>query len=297
MLFLVSASTLFVSIVPRARFVEAMSLLAGSRAFAFVGGPAAGGVLVQVLSAPLALAADAVSFLASAVALLAIRPVEPPREERGRGLVMSGLRFIARSPVARSALAATATINFFNFVFLALFILYATRSLGVEPAALGLVLGTGAVGGLAGSFLTGRLSRWIGLGRATIVGCVLFPAPLLLVPAAGGPRPVVLAMLCLAELGASLGVMVLDISLGSIFAALVPPRLRARVSGAYMVVNYGVRPIGALVAGALGTAIGLRPTLWIAAAGGVLGVLWLIPSPLRSLRDLPSTDDSATETA
>jgi hypothetical protein len=71
----------------------------------------------------------------------------------------------------------------------------------------------------------------------------------------------------------------------------VPDRLRARVSGAYMVVNYGVRPIGALTAGALGAWIGLRPTLWIAAVGGVLGVLWLLGSPIPRLRELPATAD------
>ncbi|MBW3593476.1 MAG: MFS transporter, partial [Actinobacteria bacterium] len=72
-----------------------------------------------------------------------------------------------------------------------------------------------------------------------------------------------------------------------IFAALIPDRLRARVSGAYTAVNYGVRPLGSLVGGALGTAIGLRPTLWIATAGALAGFLWLLPSPIPRLRDLP----------
>jgi MFS family permease len=101
----------------------------------------------------------------------------------------------------------------------------------------------------------------------------------------------VLALLFLSEFGAGFGVMLLDIAAGSIQAALVPDRLRARVSGAYMVVNYGVRPIGALTAGALGAWIGLRPTLWIAAVGGVLGVLWLLGSPIPRLRELPATAD------
>ena len=81
--------------------------------------------------------------------------------------------------------------------------------------------------------------------------------------------------------------MLLDISSGSITQALVPDRLRARVSGAYMVVNYGVRPIGAFLGGVLGAEIGLRPTLWIATVGGVACVLWLLPSPIIHLHDLP----------
>jgi len=84
--------------------------------------------------------------------------------------------------------------------------------------------------------------------------------------------------------------MLLDIMAGAIQTALIPDRLRARVSGSYMVVNYGVRPIGALVGGALGTAIGLRPTLWIASAGAIAGFLFLLPSPIPRLRELPEAD-------
>jgi MFS family permease len=96
-------------------------------------------------------------------------------------------------------------------------------------------------------------------------------------------------LLCLlgAEFGAGLGVVMLDISIGSIFAAVIPDRFRSRVSGAYMVVNYGVRPLGSLAGGALATAIGTRETLWIAAAGGTLAVLWLVRSPLLRMRELP----------
>jgi MFS family permease len=193
----------------------------------------------------------------------------------------------------RAALGATATINFFNFVFFALFILYATRSLDVEPGPLGLVLGAGAVGGLIGSVVTGRLSRRIGVGPAFAVGCILFPAPLLLVPLARGPEWVVLACLFAAEFGSGLGLMVLDITAGAIFAAVIPDRMRARVAGAYMVVNYGVRPLGALAGGALGSWLGLRPTLWVATAGALLGVLWLLPSPVLGLRTLPEPEEVA----
>lgn len=136
----------------------------------------------------------------------------------------------------------------------------------------------GAVGGLVGSVVATRLSRRIGVGPAFVAGCVVFPAPLLLVPLAGGSDAVVLALLFLAEFGSGLGVMLLDISAGAIFAAVIPHRLRSRVSGAYTFANYGVRVVGA---------IGLRPTLWIATAGALAGVLWLLPSPVLRLRDLP----------
>ena len=286
-LFHVSYSSLFVALVPRDRFVEGGSIMHGSRALSYVAGPSIGGVLVQALSAPVTLVVDACSYVVSALCLRGIEVEEPAAEAPGKGHVVAGIRWVFGDPIVRAALGATATINFFNFVFFALFILYATRSLDVAPGTLGLVLGAGAVGGVLGSLVTGRVARRIGIGPAFALGCVVFPAPLLLVPLAEGPRWVILGCLFFAEFGSGLGVMMLDISAGAIFAAVIPDRLRSRVSGAYMVVNYGVRPLGALVGGALGSWIGLRETLWIATAGALLGILWLLPSPLLRLHDLP----------
>ncbi|MFL5920496.1 MAG: MFS transporter [Gaiellaceae bacterium] len=289
--FFVAYSTLFVSLVPREQYVEANSLLNGSRALSYVAGPSIGGLLVQVFSAPGALIADACSFLASAFAMSSISPVEPPTERAERGHIKAGVRYMWGSPIIRASLLATATINFFNFVFWALFILFATKTLGVSAGLLGLVLGAASIGGVLGSLVTGRIGRRIGIGPAFVLGCVLFPAPLVLVPLARGSDVTILACLFFAELLSGFGVMILDIAGGSIKAALVPDRLRARVSGAYMVVNYGVRPLGALVGGGLGTWIGLRPTLWIASLGAMLGVLWLLPSPLMRLRELPEMEE------
>ena len=291
-LFQVSYGSLFVALLPRERFVEGSSLVHGSRALSYVAGPSIGGFLVQALSAPVTLVVDAVSYVVSALFLRSVDVEEPEAEPPGKGHVVAGIRWVFGNPVIRAALGATATINFFNFAFFALFILYATRELEVAPGTLGLVLGAGAFGGILGSLVTGGLSRRIGLGPAFALGCVLFPAPLLLIPAADGPKWLVLACLFVAEFGAGLGVMVLDISAGAISAAVVPDRLRSRISGGHMIVNYGVRPLGALAGGALGTWLGLRETLWIATAGAMLGVLWLLPSPILGLRELPEPEEA-----
>jgi pimeloyl-ACP methyl ester carboxylesterase/MFS family permease len=302
--FNVSDVTLFVALVPDDQYVEGNSLVYASRALSYVGGPSVGGLLVQLLSAPLAIAADALSFLGSALLLHRIRPAEPPPDPGRGGSATAGIGFIRGSGIVRASLLASATINFFNFVFFALFILYATRALHVRAGVLGLVLGAGAVGGVLGAAVTRRLAAAIGVGWAYVAGCVLFTAPLLLIPLARGPMPVVLALLFLAEFGSGFGVMVLDISMGSMFAALVPDQLRSRVAGAFQAVNYGTRPVGALAGGALGTLIGLRPTLWIAAAGGLAGSVWLLSSPLPRFRmpaaaqpgsDPPKTWDAARD--
>jgi predicted MFS family arabinose efflux permease len=283
-LFTVSNATLFVTLVPEDQYVDGNSLIYSSRALSFVGGPSLGGLLTQLLSAPLAIGTDALSFLGSAFFLRRIQPVEPPPAEAEQGSLTAGARFIRQSGIVRASLLSVATINFFNFVFFALFVLYATRDLHVRAGLLGLVLGAGAIGGLVGSAVTKPLASAIGVGWTNLAGCVLFTAPLLLVPLAGGPRLLVLAMLFLAEFGSGFGVMLLDISIGSIFAAVIPDELRSRVTGAFQAVNYGTRPLGARAGGALGTLLGLRPTLWIATVGGLAGFLWLLPSPLPRFR-------------
>ncbi len=283
-LFNVCDATLFVALVPADRYVDGNTLIYGSRALSFVGGPSVGGVLVQLLSAPFAIVADALSFVGSALLLRQIRVHEAPPAREHDGALAAGVRFIARSPIVRPCLCAAATINFFTFAFMAIFLLYAVRTLEVNPGVLGVVLGAGAIGGLVGAAVTKRLSDVIGLGWTCLLGCIVFTAPLMLVPLASGPKPAILAILFLAEFASGVGVMVLDISIGSIFASAIPDRLRARVTGAFQAVNYGTRPIGALVAGAAATLIGLRPTLWLAAGGATLGFLWLLPSPLPRMR-------------
>jgi MFS family permease len=171
-LFSVADTTLFVAMVPPDRYVDGNSLVYASRALSFVGGPSVGGLLVQWLTAPFAIAADALSFLGSALFLSRIKPAEPPPAQAGKGSLTAGTRFIARSPIVRASLCAVATINFFDLAFLALFTLYAVRSLHVTPGVLGLVLGAGAVGGLLGAAVTKRLSVAIGVGWAFVLGCI-----------------------------------------------------------------------------------------------------------------------------
>lgn len=286
-LFQVAYGAFFQVLVAREDYVAANSLIHGSRAFSFLAGNTIGGVLVQLLKGPYALALDAFSFLWSAVFLGRIHLTEPPPAPREAGGVLAGARWLRGNAVIRAELLGVATINLFNFMYFALFLLYATRYLHVQPAALGLVLGVASVGTLLASFLAGPAARRFGFGPAFILGCVLFPAPLVLVPAARGPHWLVLCFLFAAELLSGVGLMLLDILAGTISAAIVPPLLRSRVSGAFMVVNYGVRPLGAALGGVLGTAIGVHSTLWIATIGSVAGVGWLLPSPLRTMRELP----------
>ena len=288
-LFTVSYPALFSSLVEQESYIEANSLISGSRAFSGVAGPSLAGVLVQVLTAPVALAVDALSFLASAGFMAAIDVDEPPAAAPEERSMLAGARLIARTPILRGSLAATATVNFFTFGFVALFLLYANRTLGVAPGTLGIVLGIGSVGALLAASFAGRISRRIGVGPTLVAGFLMFSAPLLLVPLAGGDesRALILTLLLLAELGSGFGVMLLDITAGAIFLAVVPEQMLARFSGAYITANYGVRAFGSVAAGLMGAAVGVRPTLWIAAGGAVLSVGFLLPCGVLRMHDLP----------
>jgi MFS family permease len=286
-----SYSSAIVTIVPRSLVVDANAKLSTSRAGAYVAGPSASGALVEALTAPVALLADAASYVASALFLSRVRSAEPAVERRqGEGMwrgIAQGVRWILSHPLYRPSLLCTSTINFFNLMFSAILVLYLSEELELAPAAIGLVFGAGGIGALAGAVAAPRISRRIGLGPAIALGAVVFPGATLLYPLADGPRPLVIALLVLASFLAGVGVMIFDVNNNSVGMLIVPYRLRGRTAGAGRFFNYGVRPLGSLAGGALGSTIGLRPTLVVGAVGTMLAVLWVVFSPLVALRDEP----------
>jgi MFS family permease len=285
----VADGSLFASVVRRPDYIAANSLTNGARAMSFMAGPSIGGILVQVLTAPFALVADVLSYVGSALLLLRISPPENPGSTSAGGgtHLGSGLAFIARSAVLRQLLLGVTVINLFNYIFDALLILYVTTRLHISPGMLGTLLGIASIGGLAGAAVTGPLTRRFGIGPVVVLGYVAFPLPLVLVPLADGSRPVVMGMLLAAEFFCSLGVMILDIAVGSLQTAATPLSRLSLVKGAHRTVNYGVRPIGALLGGALGELIGVHAALWIGAVGAVTGVLFVLASPVPRMRELP----------
>jgi MFS family permease len=299
-LFNMANAPFFVSLVPRASYIEANSKLSATRSISFIAGPAVGGVLIQVLTAPVAVFVDAVSFLASALFLGRI-PVKAQSQDNEGQDTMSvlqrardGLRFVLHHPVLRASLGCATTVNFFTFMSGALLVLYASRSLELASGLIGLAFGIGAAGGLLGALLAPAVSRRIGVGHTIVIGAILFPAPIALAALAGGPVWARSGALAAAELLSSMGVMLFDVPLNALQTTVIPDGMRSRVAGAFTAVNYGIRPLGAVVGGVLGTSLGLRPTLLIAAAGGTLSFLWLLPSPIPGFRSLDDEGCPAT---
>lgn len=284
----------FVALVRRDQYVEANSLLSTTRSFSFVAGPAAAGGLIQLLTAPVAMLVDALTFAVSAVLIRGVRVTDPPVDREGAPPLLrrarEGMALVLRHPYLRVSLAFATTVNFFNFVVAALLILFANRHLGLSPGVIGLVMGVGATGGLLGAVLARRATSLFGVGRTILLGGVLFSAPVALLPLAGGPLWVRAGVLGLVEFVTGLGVMWLDVPLNALQTAVIPDDVRSRVAGAFSTVNYGIRPAGAVLGGFLGEWIGIAPTLVLAAAGGTLAVLWLVGSPILRTRTIDELD-------
>jgi predicted MFS family arabinose efflux permease len=283
-----SSVSFFVALVHRSQYVDANGKISTTRSVSYIAGPSTAGFLVQVFTAPVALLGDALSFLVSAVALRGVHVKEPKVEGNGtsaRADLVDGFRYLSREPVLRAGVACTSVINFFSFFVFAIFVLYASRTLGLSAAAIGVVLGAASFGALAGALIAPRVGRRLGIGRAVVLGSVLFPAPMALFPLAHGDPWLAGSMLLAGEFLSSVGVMIFDVNQNSLNAIITPQAVRSRIAGVSRFFNYGTRPFGALLGGVLGTAIGLRPTLWIAVIGCLLGVFFLLASPMPRMRE------------
>ena len=261
-------NSLFVAVAKREQYVEANSLLNGSRSLSSVGGPALAGVLIELIKAPLALVADAFSFVASALFLARLRAPEAPIEHDPgsiRSQLSAGLAFLVRDPIMRPTVLSIATVNLFNYCFQGLFVLYVRSTCSSSRAPSASPSAWAPSGRSLARWSPRRIGRRIGIGWAWIVGLVPFPGATILVPLAGPdlPLPAILGMLFLAEFASGFGVMILDINGGSMLMARTPDRIRGRVNGAFRFVNMGVRPVGAVIGGLLGAAFGVRETLLV----------------------------------
>jgi MFS family permease len=293
-LYQTSYPSFFVGLVRRDQFVEANSLLSGTRSASFVAGPAVAGGLIQAVTAPVAMLVDAATFAVSALMIGRVRvrdlPVDTTNEDGLLRRSRDGMALVLRDPYLRASLACATTINLFNLMAGALIILYASRELGLSAGVIGLALGIGATGGLLGTVVAGPLSRRIGVGRTIALGAVVFSAPFALMPLAAGPTWSRAGVLALVEFISALGVMCLDIPLNALMTAVTPDGVRSRVTGAFSSVNYGIRPLGAIAGGLVGEWIGIGPTMVVAAVGGSLSFLFLLRSPVFSTRTIEELD-------
>jgi MFS family permease len=277
------------SLVERSQLQEGNSKLEISRSGAQLAGPGFAGVLVDLVTAPVAVLADAVSFVVSAVFLGAIRrqeePVRRAEESRLRTEIVDGLRYVLTHPILRPSMAFVAVSNFFGSVMFSILLVYAVRELDLGPAAIGFVFGLGNVGFLVGAALSSRVSAWLGVGPTLVAAAALVGWPLLLIPLA--PRDVALPVFVAAFGLASFAGVIYNVVGLSLMQAITPDRLLGRMNASRRFVVWGTIPLGSLTGGVLASVIGLRETLFVGAIGASVAFVPVLFSPIRSIDRIP----------
>ena len=296
-LFDVANMSLLPSMVAPDRILEGNTKLQSTSAAAQVAGPGVGGVLVSLMTAPFALLVDALSFLISAAFIARTRVPEAAPETRGEragvvGEITEGVRVVTSDRVLRALAGASATTVLFGRMFMAVYVLYMTRVLGLSAMGVGLVFATGGVGSFAGSIVAERLARRFGPGPAMIGAQVAFGLTGMLVPLAVLVPSWALPMIVASEFAQWMAILVYYVNAISVRQAITPDRVLGRVNATMRFLAGGANPIGAVIGGALGGLIGVPLTLVVASFGMLLGFLWLLLSPVRDLFAMPAMDHS-----
>jgi predicted MFS family arabinose efflux permease len=277
------------ALVSPPQLMEANSRMGATESVAEIGGPALAGALVSALTAPMAIALNAVTYLVSAGILLAIttrEPAPPVRAIAGdwRSDIGDGFKLATGDPRIRPLFLAASSSGLFGAFFLALYIVFAIDQLGLTPAMLGLTIAVGGVGSLIGAALASSFGARLGLGPALIGAGALNALFSLFVPlAAGAPLMAMLLLMAAQLFGDAAGTAWL-IYAKTLRQSLLAPRVLGRVAGAFTAASGLAAIVGALVGGELGQWLGARPTLLIACVGLALAPAFCLASPLRRLR-------------
>ncbi|MFE1775691.1 MFS transporter [Streptomyces sp. NPDC059008] len=271
---------------------EGNAKLHGSASAAQIAGQGAGGLIAQLAGAVNGLFAHAATFLVALLCLLGIRHREPPPEASGRparsltGEVAEGLRLVAGDRWFRTLTLFGATSNLALMGYQSLLTVFLVREVGLAPGAVGGLLALAGTGGIAGAFVVRRTAGRLGTARAMLLCELGIPCTALLIPLAS---PGAGALLCVAGgFGVSAGVVAGNILKVGFQQGYCPPPLLGRLVAGSAFLNYGTLPLGALLGGALGSALGVRAAMWITTAGVPLAALILLFSPVRTVRDLPT---------
>ncbi|MGH9752130.1 MAG: MFS transporter [Blastocatellia bacterium] len=277
------------SLARRHQLVEANSKLQTTSSAASIAGPGLAGVLTQLITAPIAIIFDAISFLISALFIWLIRAPEPPpapvaNRKSIRAEIGEGLRFVFGNPTLRPLAEAIAIHFLFNGLIYSVLILYASRELKIESAMLGVIFAAFGLGLLTGALAAERAARRYGVGPAMLGAMFTTAVAALLIPIADGPIPVTVAVLAFALFLQAFGIQINGINLVSLRQAMTPTQLQGRMNATFRFLNLIAVTIGALLAGVFSEVIGLRLTLVIGACGLFIPFLRLLLSPARNLQ-------------
>jgi MFS family permease len=280
------------SLVDRDQLVDGNAKLEVSRSGAQLAGPGMAGILIQVLKAPVAILVDAVSYIFSAIFIGLIRRKEAPvvrgadgKHERLIPQIKEGVRYVVKHDLLRPIAFCTANSNLFSSMGGAVLIYFAVRQLQLSAGAIGLIFAIGNLGFLLGAFVARGIADRFGLGKTIVGSAVVFGVAWPLIPLAtrSTAGPLIVAALLIVGFGG----VVYNVNQVSLRQAITPDRLQGRMNATMRFMVWGTMPIGSFIGGILGSTIGLRPTLWIAAVGGLLSFVPPAFSAVIRLETIP----------
>jgi MFS family permease len=281
------------ALIEREDLVDGNSKLQLTVSVAQVAGPSVAGGLIAAITAPYAIVADAVSFVISTLFMVRMRHRESvPARAAGEAhpamwpQVKEGLAWVVGNRYLRAIAGCTGTSNFFSQILFAVFLLYAVRVLHLSSVTLGIAFAVGSLGSIAGALAANRLQKRLGVGPAIVLYAVVFSGAGVLFPLAPRSFPLPVLMAGLAIFGfAGVAYNITQVSLRQ---AITPERLQGRMNAAMRWIVWGTIPLGTLTGGAIGQAVGLHTALWVGAIGGLPVFLWVLLSPVRSIREMPA---------
>ena len=280
------------TLIDRKQLIEGNAKLETTESIAEIGGPGLAGILIQMLSAPMTMLLDALSYLCSAAFLFRIQRKETPAVTDEPRISVAedirvGLRAGFKHPQIGPTFWALGLGDLFDGFFMALYMLYTIDTLGLSAATVGIIISLGGIGALGGAFMVETLSRHLGLGPAMISALALAKLSMLLIPLAGLFPALQLSLLSAHQLLGD-GFMVAFLILAtSLRQAVLPLDVMARSNGMLQVMSGVLLPVGALIAGGLASVISVSVAVWIGTIGGLVAVLPLLYPAILSLKTMP----------
>jgi MFS family permease len=283
-----------VRLVQRDELLQGNSAIEGSRSAAQIGGPALGGTMMSLLSAPIAAAFSALFFVVSFLGIAGIRhresiPEHPGGPRRIWRQIHEGLRFVFGDTLLRTVCLASAAFQLSFAAMMTNYLLFLPRELHLSGTAIGLALAATGPGALAGSLLAVRLPSRLGYGTVLVSAAVIGDGVLLCVPALDGTPAAALPALIAINLAFGVFGQLVNVTIMAVRQALTPDTMQGRVAATITFAGMGLTPLGSLLGGLLAEHWGIRTALLVTAAGMMLSPVLMALSPLARLsRTLPS---------
>ncbi|WP_367127907.1 MFS transporter [Saccharothrix sp. HUAS TT1] len=301
----IGSASFLPSVVGRRDLVDGNGKLEISNNASRMAGEAVGGALVQVLTAPFALLFNTVAYAVSAVFTqrIKVNPDAEPEDEDDEDdeeqpdarkpdfwrEVGEGLRFVFGNPIVRTLAITALLFNLFTFFIEPVFLIFITRTLGLEPIYIGLILSSSGVGGVVGALISGWVSRRMPLGTLLVVTQWLAGGASLLIPVATlVPKPAAVVLIIVMHFVDAVMVIVYNVNQRSYRSAVTPDALQGRMNASIRMIVMGVCPLGALLGGVVGNALSATTALVIGSLGILSSGVYIACTRIRSVKEIPT---------